>query len=89
MSLSDRTLRGAIADILSHEGKTQSAAEQIHRLLENERRLIDLKSAPSELGISERQMYRWIKTGKLTAVTIAGQRMVDVSKKSVSENGRT
>ena len=47
-----------------------------------EQRFHDLKAAPDHLGISERQMYRWIKAGKLTVCKVAGVTMVDVSKMS-------
>jgi hypothetical protein len=85
MSMPDSMLRGAIAQILQREGETQSAAAQIRRILESEKRLVDLKVAPDELGVTPRTMYRWIKVGRLTVETIAGRRMVDVSKMSVRE----
>jgi len=85
MSLTDSMLRGKICQIFHREGVTKSAAEQIELLMKNEQKLLDLKAAPEALGISERQMYRWIKAGKLPAKKIAGIKMVDVSKMSVRE----
>jgi hypothetical protein len=83
MSLPDSTLRGRIADILNREGATKNAARQIQDLMASEQRLVDLKNAPGALGISDRQMFRWIKSGKLTVSKVAGITMVDVSKMSV------
>jgi hypothetical protein len=79
----DSTLRGAIAAILEREGATKSAARKIEELMKREQRFADLKNAPDQLGISSRQMFRWIKSGKLSVLRVAGLTMVDVSKMSV------
>ena len=76
-------LRGAIAEILETHGASKIAARQIQELMKREQRFVDLKAAPDELGISPRQMFRWIKSGKLTVAKVAGMTMVDVSKMSV------
>ena len=80
-------LRGAIGVILDREGESPSAAKQIRQLIEIERRLVDLKVAPELLGVTERTMFRWLKSGRLFSETIDGRRMVDVSKMSVRESG--
>ena len=82
MSLPDSTLRARIAAILERHGASATAAKQIEALMKAEQRFHDLKAAPDHLGISERQMYRWIKAGRLTVCKVAGVTMVDVSKMS-------
>jgi hypothetical protein len=87
MSLPASVLLGQIAQIIDAEGVTQSAAEKINQFVQSKKRLLDLKRAPDELGVSSRTMFRWIKNGKLRVETIAGMKFVDVSKLSVGGNG--
>jgi predicted DNA-binding protein (UPF0251 family) len=79
----DSTLAGRIEAIIKARGATASAAKEIEALLKSEQRLVDKKNAPAELGISERQFYRWLKAGRLTVEMVAGRAMIDVSKMSV------
>ena len=78
MSLSETALRERILAIIEREGATEAAAKEIKALMQSDARLLDLKNAPAELGISPRTMFRRIRAGRIKTVEIAGRRMVEL-----------